>query len=565
VKRIALDIETTMDHQTIHLCITQDVDTNEVRIWKTPDGLWDYLKQADLIVAHNGIGFDFPILNKLWKTKIGLKQAYDTLVVSRLLEPTRDGGHSLDAWGKTLGVAKLDYKATWQWMMNRREEYDGECFDRPIEGLLEFYCCRDVAVLSILFHRLCSSLESSSFSMDSVVLEHSVAAIINKQEKNGFKLDTIHATCLLAELKGKMSAINDRMQETWPPYEQERFSEKTGKQLKSEIVIFNPASRQQVAEKLIGLGWKPTKKTDKGSVIVDESTLQGLKWPEAQMIAEYFMLQKRIAQIESWFSFLGEDGRVHGRVITNGAITGRATHSSPNMGQIPNSSSPYGKECRQCWTVEEGMVQVGIDLSGIELRCFAHYLNDDDYTKEVVYGDVHTRNQQAFGVDSRNDAKTVLYATLYGASPAKIGTIIGGNAKRGQTIISNFERSVPAYAKLKNKVATYAAKGWLPGLDGRKLWVRSEHSALNTLLQSAGAIIAKQWIVCANRKLTESKIPFKFIAWVHDEIQIETEPKYAEQVGLLVVESAKEAGEILKFRCPVGAEWKQGKNWYDCH
>jgi DNA polymerase I len=565
MKRIAIDCETNMAHTIIHVAVTQDIDSGEVRVWESGEGLWDYLKDADLITAHNGIGFDFPVLNRLWGTKIGLKQAYDTLVVSRLLEPTREGGHSLDAWGQTLGVKKLDYKATWKWMMNRREEYDGECFDAPVDGLLSYYCNRDVSVLVALFRTLCDSIDSKGFSPESVLLEHQVAAIINKQEKNGFKLDVIHATCLLAELKGKMSAINDRMQETWPPYEQERFSEKTGKQLKSEIVTFNPASRQQVAEKLIGLGWKPTKKTDKGSVIVDESTLQGLKWPEAQMIAEYFMLQKRIAQIESWFSFLGKDGRVHGRVITNGAITGRATHSSPNMGQIPNSASPYGKECRQCWTVEEGMVQVGVDLSGIELRCFAHYLNDDDYTKEVVYGDVHTRNQQAFGVDSRNDAKTVLYATLYGASPAKIGTLIGGNAKRGQTIISNFERSVPAYAKLKSKVATYAAKGWLPGLDGRKLWVRSEHSALNTLLQSAGAIIAKQWIVCANRKLVESKIPFKFIAWVHDEIQIETEPQYAEQVGLLVVESAKEAGEILKFRCPVGAEWKQGKNWYDCH
>lgn len=565
MKRIAIDCETNMAHTIIHVAVTQDIDSGEVRVWRSGAGLWDYLKDADLIAAHNGIGFDFPLLNKLWGTKIGLKQAYDTLVVSRLLEPTRDGGHSLDAWGKTLGVAKLDYKATWQWMMNRRENYDGECFDNPCAGLIDFYCERDVNVLVSLYLELERAVIEKGFSEDSVILEHQVAAIIAKQEKNGFKLDTIHATCLLAELKGKMSAINDRMQEQWPPYEVERISEKTGKTLKPELVVFNPASRQQVADKLIGLGWKPTKKTEKGSVIVDESTLQGLKFPEAQMIAEYFMLQKRIAQIESWFSFLGKDGRVHGRVITNGAITGRATHSSPNMGQIPNSASPYGKECRQCWTVEEGMVQVGVDLSGIELRCFAHYLNDDDYTKEVVYGDVHTRNQQAFGVDSRNDAKTVLYATLYGASPAKIGTIIGGNAKRGQTIISNFERSVPAYAKLKSKVATYAAKGWLPGLDGRKLWVRSEHSALNTLLQSAGAIIAKQWIVCANRKLVESKIPFKFIAWVHDEIQIETEPQYAEQVGLLVVESAKEAGEILKFRCPVGAEWKQGKNWYDCH
>jgi len=485
--------------------------------------------------------------------------------VSRLLEPTRDGGHSLDAWGKTLGVAKLDYKATWQWMMNRREEYDGECFDVPIEALLEYYCKRDVDVLSLLYLRLSSDVSLQGFSVDSVHLEHQVAAIIKKQEDSGFKLDVVHATCLLSELKSKTSILYDQMVLMYPPYEVERYSEKTGKKLKSEIVTFNPSSRQQVAEKLIGLGWKPDKKTEKGSIIVDESTLAGLKYPLAQAVMEYMMLNKRIAQIESWFSFLGSDGRVHGRVITNGAITGRATHSSPNMGQIPNTSSPYGKECRQCWTVEEGMVQVGVDLSGIELRCFAHYLNDDDYTKEVVYGDVHTRNQNAFGVDSRNDAKTVLYATLYGASPSKIGTIIGGNAKRGQTIIDNFERSVPAYAKLKRKVAAYAAKGWLPGLDGRKLWVRSEHSALNTLLQSAGAIISKQWIVCANRKLTESKIPFKFIAWVHDEIQIETAPQYAEQVGLLVVDAAKEAGEILKFRCPVGAEWKSGKNWYDCH
>lgn len=283
------------------------------------------------------------------------------------------------------------------------------------------------------------------------------------------------------------------------------------------------------------------------------------------LIKEYFMLQKRIAQIESWLEVVANDGRVHGRVITNGAVTGRCTHSKPNMAQIPNTSSPYGKECRQCWTVEEGNVLVGVDLSGIELRCFAHYLNDADYIKEVVYGDVHTRNQQAFGVDSRNDAKTVLYATLYGASSAKIGTIIGGNAKRGQTIINNFERSVPAYAALKRKVATYASKGWIWGLDGRKLWIRSEHSALNTLLQSAGAIIAKQWVVCFDKKLAKSKIPYKLVAFVHDEVCIETSSEHAEEIKEIVIESAKEAGEILEFRCPVGAEGHIGKTWEDVH
>ena len=565
MKRIAIDIETNMAHTVIHLAVTQDIDSGEVRVWKSGTGLWDYLKDADLIVAHNGIGFDFPVLNRVWGTKIGLKQAYDTLVVSRLLEPTREQGHSLDAWGKELGVAKLDYKATWQWMMNRREEYEGECFDRPIDSLLEHYCRRDVGVLNRLFTYLGDLVDRNGFAADSITLEHQVAAIIKKQETNGFKLDVVHATCLLSELKSKMGVIYDKMQALYPPYEVERFSEKTGKQLKSEIVTFNPASRQQIAEKLIGLGWKPEKKTEKGSVIVDEAVLTSLKYPIAQMLAEYMMLQKRIAQIESWLEVVGSDGRVHGRVITNGAVTGRATHSKPNMAQVPNTASQYGKECRQCWTVEEGNVLVGVDLSGIELRCFAHYLKDEDYIKEVVYGDVHTRNQQAFGVDSRNDAKTILYATLYGASPSKVGTIVGGTAARGQAIIDGFRRSVPAFAVLQRKIAQYAQKGWLPGLDGRRLTVRSEHSALNTLLQSAGAIIAKQWLVCIDKKLKQEQISYKLVAWVHDEVQIEASADDAEKIGKLVVECAKEAGEILKFRCPVAAEYKIGKTWYDCH
>lgn len=555
-----------MAHDTIHLCVTQDIDnTEDVRVWKAPNGLWDYLKDATLIVAHNGIGFDFPILNRVWGTKIGLKQGYDTLVVSRLLEPTRERGHSLEAWGNELGKEKIDYGKVWSWMVGRPEEYSGEAFDKPIPSLLEHYCVRDVAVLRDLFVRLCSDLESKGFSQESVTLEHQVASIIAKQERNGFKLDTIYATCLLADLKGKMAGIYEQMQEQWPPITKERYSEKTGKRLKDETITFNPASRQQIGEKLIELGWKPKKFTPTGQPIVDEAVLVALDFSEAKIIAEYLMLQKRVAQVESWMDAVGKDGRVHGRVITNGAVTGRATHSKPNMAQIPNSGSPYGKECRQCWTVEEGMVQVGVDLSGIELRCFAHYLNDEDYIKEVVYGDVHTRNQQAFGVDSRNDAKTILYASLYGASPAKIGSIIGASEAKGRAIIARFQKSIPAYAVLQNKVAKYAEKGWLPGLDGRKLSVRSEHSALNTLLQSAGAIISKQWLVCFSKKLDRAKIPYKLLAWVHDEVQFETEASYAEELGKIVVESAKEAGEILKFRCPVGAEYKIGANWYDCH
>ena len=570
-KRIALDIETNMAHDTIHLCVTQDIDTQEVHVWKAPTGLWDYLKDATLIAAHNGISFDFPILNKLWKTKIGLKQAYDTLVVSRLLEPTRDGGHSLDAWGKTLGVAKLDYKATWQWMMNKREEYEGECFDVPHGVLLEFYCKRDVAVLSNLFINLSSAVVDKGFSDTSITLEHQVAAIINKQEKNGFKLDTIHATCLLAELKGKMSAINDRMQEQWPPYEVERISEKTGKTLKPELVVFNPASRQQVADKLIGLGWKPTKKTEKGSVIVDESTLQGLKWPEAQMIAEYFMLQKRIAQIESWLEVVGKDGRVHGRVITNGAVTGRMTHMKPNMAQIPNSGSPYGPECRQCWTVEEGNVLVGCDASGLELRMLAHYMKDEDYVKTVTEGsskdgtDVHTVNQKAASLQTRDQAKTFIYAFLYGAGPSKIGSIVGGSAKDGEKLIASFLKGTPALKRLRDKVSVYASKGYVPGLDGRKIWVRSEHAALNSLLQGAGAVVMKKALVIFNDKIKSASWNVQLVANVHDEIQFECSPEIAEEAGKACVQSIREAGIAYNLRCPLDGEYKIGANWRMTH
>jgi DNA polymerase I-like protein with 3'-5' exonuclease and polymerase domains len=577
MKRIALDIETNMAHDVIHLCVTQDIDTGEVRKWKAATGLWDYLKDATLIAAQNGLSFDFPILNRLWKTKIGLRQAYDTLVVSRLLEPTRENGHSLDAWGKTLGVAKLDYKATWQWMMNREEAYSGECFDAPVDALLEHYCLRDVSVLRNLFTHLETCVEDKNFSQESIELEHQVAAIINKQEKNGFKLDVVHATCLLSELKGKMSAINDKMQDLYPPYEVERISKKTGKILKPEVVVFNPASRQQIAEKLIGLGWKPKKFTEptanypQGQAIVDEAVLMGLKYPIAAIIAEYMMLGKRIAQIESWLEVVGKDGRVHGRVITNGAVTGRMTHMKPNMAQIPNSGSPYGPECRQCWTVEEGNVLVGCDASGLELRMLAHYMKDKEYVKTVCEGsskegtDVHTVNQKAAGLQTRDQAKTFIYAFLYGAGPAKIGSIVGGSSAAGQKLIDAFLKGTPALQRLRNKVSAYACEGYVPGLDGRKIWVRSEHAAVNSLLQGAGAIVMKKALCILADTIKCNKWDAKFVVNVHDEWQIECKADIADLVGKAGVQSIREAGLAYNLRCPLDGEYKVGSNWRETH
>ncbi len=569
--QIAVDIETSMDHNTIHLAVTQDIQTGETIVWSNPSGLTAYLEKASQLIAYNGISFDFPVLNRVWGTKIGLKKAYDPLVVSRLIEPTRENGHSLASWGETLKLAKIEYERVWEWLQGRKQEYKGECYDNPHMALLEHYCKRDVDVLVRVFHHLEAEIDSKGFSRDSVHLEHQVAAIIKKQETNGFKLDVVHATCLLSDLKLKMGVIYDKMQELYPPYEVERISEKTGKLLKPELITFNPASRQQIAEKLIGLGWKPTKKTEKGQVIVDEGTLMGLKYPIAGMLSEYMMLQKRIGQIESWLEVLGKDGRVHGRVITNGAVTGRMTHMKPNMAQIPNSGSPYGPECRQCWTVEEGNVLVGCDASGLELRMLAHYMKDENYVKTVTEGsskdgtDVHTVNQKAASLQTRDQAKTFIYAFLYGAGPAKIGSIVGGNSKDGEKLIASFLKGTPALKRLRDKVSVYASKGYVPGLDGRKIWVRSEHAALNSLLQGAGAIVMKKALVIFNDKIKENQWDIKLVANVHDELQFECKPDIAEEAGKACVQSIREAGLAYNLRCPLDGEYKVGRTWRDTH
>ena len=568
MKRIVLDIETNSTASHIWLAVTQDLDTKEVKVWKAAtDGLNLYLKDADMIVMHNGISFDAPILNRLWKTTIRLSQCMDTLILSRLLNPVIENGHSLDSWGERLGLNKIDYSKLWSWMTGTflDKNNSSQPFNEPVMNLLEYYCIRDVELTGKLYEYLRAEQTKTKTSESALQLEIETQSIIAVQERNGFKLDMPYAMSLLSTIKGEMDEIVSRMREVFPDIVHKRVSEKTGKALQDRVEVFNVGSRQQIASRLTSLGWKPTKFTEKGSVIVDESVLEGVNIPEAKVIARYLMLQKRASMLESWLEKVGNDGRVHGKVITIGAVTGRCTHSDPNMAQVPAVRAEYGKEFRSCWIVDSGNVLVGTDLSGIELRCFAHYLNDDDYTNEVVNGDVHTRNQHAFGVDSRDLAKTILYATLYGASAGKVGRIIGKGDKDGKQIIDNFGKAVPAYKRLKEKVERLAEKGYIPGLDGRKLQIRSTHAALNTLLQSAGAIIAKKWMVLAGTNLRKRKIPYKQVAFVHDEIQIEVAEQWAEEVGNIMVQSAMQAGVELGFRCPVGAEFKIGRNWAECH
>ena len=552
MKRLFLDIETDGFNPTRIWCVgtvlvEENKDGTEVQ---TPrlftegqrDSFADYAAQADKVIGHYAIHFDFRILDTLWGVRFKPEQLLDTMVLSQLANPVREGGHSIEAWGKYFNYPKL--------------EIDTEKFYQGYSEEMGEYCMQDTRICLKVYKEV--KKELVNFSTGCIRLEHSVRTILSEQERTGFKLDEQNACMLVAELTDELSTIKQEMQETFPPTEVEMKT-------KTKYIPFNPGSRKQVAERLIEMGWVPEKKTDLGNVVVDESILSEIDMPEAQMVARYMMLQKRIAQVNSWIDAINpETGRVHGKVLTLRTITGRMAHATPNMAQVPAVYSPYGPECRRLWVPGNPRKQnlVGIDASSIELRMLCHYMNDPEYTEIVVSGDIHTANQERAGLSSRAQAKTFIYAFLYGAGAAKIGSIVDGTAADGQDLIDKFLEATPALHTERQRVTLAAERGFIKGLDGRKLFIRSTHAALNTQLQGAAAIVMKRGLVIFNDKLPEGA---RFVANVHDEWQLEVDKDLSDMVGTLGIESIKEAGEFCKLNCPLTGEYNVGTNWAETH
>lgn len=542
---IYLDLEANgLTPDTIWCVVTKENGVTLVH--GDPDSLSEALKGSQSVVGHNLIGYDMPVLERLWGITVAPERVLDTLVLSRLYEPSKLGGHSLRNWGECLGFPKGDHT---DWSQLSQEMID--------------YCIQDVNVTEAVHQNLMQNM--TCFSPNCIELEHKVQASVQQQEINGWTLDQPLARDLCATFKERMNEIEEELQQKFPPIVHERWSEKTGKQLKDKIEVFNVGSRQQIAKRLSGLGVRFDKVTEKGNPIVDEAVLETIDLPEAKVVSEYLMLQKRYAQVNSWLQHVKEDGRVHGRVISNGAVTGRMTHQSPNMAQVPASHSPYGHECRSCWTVPEGKKLVGFDASGLELRMLAHYMKDEDYTNEIINGDIHTANQRLAGLESRNQAKTFIYALLYGAGDEKLGSVAGGGRTTGKKLRESFLSNLPSFAALKDRVSNASSRGYLTGLDGRRLLVRSEHSALNTLLQAAGAIVMKKALVILDDYAKLWKLDYKIIGNIHDEVQSEVAEKDAEKFGWLAVECLKAAGLEFNLRCPLDGEYKVGTTWADTH
>ena len=575
------------------LCIFDPVNQKEHSFRKNKDednielGL-EMLSKADAICGHNVIGFDVPALKKIYDFEHS--NLIDTLVMARCIfadiknadfarvgfPKKLIGSHSLESWGHRIGVNK-DCDAV--------VDEDWSSWSQKMED----YCVQDVTVTYNLYKHLMKQSPDERM----LDLEHRFATIIRQQEVNGFPFDKEAAMELISTLAVRRVELEEKLQKAYPPRKEEMksqmyvtpngqefefktealkagFKQKDIKKGRHKIreIPFNPLSRDQIAERLMEGGWRPNAYEGKRPKI-DEAVLKSIDTPEAELLLEYLLVMKRLGQVaegrNGWLKMI-ERGRIHGGVNTNGAVSGRCTHNSPNVAQTPSARSPYGKECRQCWTAPKGKVLVGSDASGLELRALAGYLyyyDKGEYVKIVTTGDVHTANQEAAGLSSRDQAKTYIYALCYGAGDAKIGEIVGGSAADGRRLKDSFKNKFPAYGRLIADIdKTVDAKGFLKGIDGRKLPCRSKHSALNVLLQSAGAVIMKKALVLF---VEMAQKPFEMHANIHDEVQFSCSPEHADELGQCFVDALAEAGKALNFNCPITGEYSVGANWAETH
>jgi DNA polymerase I-like protein with 3'-5' exonuclease and polymerase domains len=630
-RRLICDIETDglLDELTkVHSLVFKDITTGEVESY-TPDLIEQgviRLAEADELIFHNGIGFDIPALKKLYPWfEFPEENVTDTLVLSRLIFPKdvlleKDfrlkrvpkklkGSHSLEAWGYRMKLLKGDYGE----QDNAWDQWTPE---------MQAYCEQDVEVTEAVYHRLMQEADEVladgkvAFGQQCRDLEHQVAWILERQKRHGFYFDVDKAEELAQTLVTRRAELMDELQAVFKPMYLPKgqlfYPKRDNKRMgyvqdapvqKIELTPFNPGSRAHCHRWLSKLhGWEPKDFTETGQPKVDETILNDLPWPEAKLLAEYFMVGKRLGQIaegdHAWLKHYNpKTHRIHGSVNGNGAVTGRMTHSFPNIAQVPSNGAPYGEACRACFSVPKGFKQVGCDADGLELRDLAGYMapfDGGEYVKTVLEGDkekgtdTHSVNCRALGLDpklkypingqekkGRDIAKTWFYGFIYGAGDFKLGTIKGKAGKaavtQGKKDRKAFLENLPALKKLTERVKAKAQnQGFIRGLDGRKLTIRHPHASLNTLLQSAGAIQMKQALVILDGSLASTLTPgieYEFVANVHDEWQMEVMDVNGLPEWVLdrAQQAIRLAGDHFNFKCPLDASGTVGDNWSQTH
>ena len=597
---LVFDIETDglYDKVTKVFCIViYDINREETFAYG-PDRIDDalaHLATGDVLIGHNVIFYDVPVLQKLHsfncKTRI-----LDTLICTRLIWPKEKlydldvqlypevpknyrGMAGLKAWGYRLSDNKIEFKD----------------FSEYSEEML-VYCKQDVSVTS----KLWKHIANQGYPEQALKLEHDFALAINKQIRAGVSFDVDAAIDLVDNLRAREAQLEAELKEIFPPLEHRNWvtpkvNNKTRGYVKGvpfekiHYEEFNPGSRDQIADRLKAkYGWQPEKTTEKGNPILNDEVLEALPYPEAKPLAEYMLIKKRLGQIadgnNAWLKLVNNDSsRMHGDVVTNGCVTGRCAHRYPNMGQVPAGYSPYGKECRSLFHAPQGWDMIGIDAKALELRCLAGYLaiyDGGEYARVVTDPtiDIHVYNQERFGVATRDISKRLLYAVLYGAGHLKAGSIVDPNEKDeevlrklGRTAINSFMAEVPALKELKERIESQIANNdCLIGLDRRILYCRSAFKGLNVLLQSAGAILMKQVVINIHDNIESAlSLPhgaeWEQVLMVHDEVQLVCSPKYTEQIRAQALAAFPQAQQFFGFLCDIEGDSRVGSNWSQTH
>ncbi len=581
-----------------------------------------FLKDATL-VAHNLMGFDLPVLERLFdfnSKALGFSCA-DTKVIGSVVDPEFSGGHSLEDWGRRVGAPKDDYQ--------ERCKLAGIDPWAAYSEEMGTYCDQDVETLrKVHKHQHKHYLDSGHNWKLALSTEHVIAYIMAEQGRTGVWFNMQQAVAVKLQMTEWVAERTARLQSLIKPkcmpgeavakpfkkdgkpsanavkalgYETEEACGAAGVTIVGDFdrVAFSEYdldSRPQVVQLLQQHGWKPTEYTEKGNPKFTEDSITAQLGGVGKDLAERFVAITRMGQLQGWVDKVRADGRIEAKAFANATPTARMRHSV--LVNVPRPGTAWGPEMRRLFGAAPGLWQCGADASGLELRMLAHYIGDPEFTRQVCEGDIHwyicqliglvpmgtVRNKDTHTEEGklheaiRTVEKTYVYGLVYGAGDTKLGSILSdlpgplgsqyGNEDGGALTRQRLMAQLPGYGNLVKAIEAElkANKSWLLGLDGRKLYVRSEHAALNTLLQSAGSIVVKLATIYAWQAIREKRIAARQVLHMHDEAQYEGLTKAdALAAGEAFVAGVTKAGLFYKVRAPLTGECKVGRHWAACH
>lgn len=642
--RVVIDIEANgLENPTqVWVIVCKNLDTGEYHVFKEVtknakelERFLEFSRMEITWIGHNILGYDLPVLQRLCGLNWDVDLTYDTLVLSKLIDYPREGGHSIEAYGQEFSLEKIHF--------NEFTKYSYE---------MERYCRRDVDICEKIYRKYTRYINFPRHQQ-AIRLEHSFQLVVNELHNNGFYFNKEDANALLREVNERLQTLDTDIQRDFRPSlrlvrEVHPTRTKHGTLHKKDFRFvldgdlseynggpfcrcrweaFNPSSHKQLIEVLNNAGWQPTDKTkthielerelnllrikhelDKETELeynnkllhlrkygwkINETNLDTL--PEdapapARTLAQRILLEARRRTLTEWTTLVKDDSRIHGNFQGIGAWTHRMAHQNPNTANIPTEVKLYGHEMRALWGVDDDHLLVGVDAEGIQLRIFAHYINDPEFTQALVAGkkedksDPHSLNQRILGTvcGSRQIAKRFIYALLLGAGIGKLAEILSCSKRQAEEALERVLERYTGFAELKStRIPQDARRGWFIGLDGRSVRIPGSdvggrrHLCMSGYLQAGEAVVMKMATLLWMKELREQGIWFKIVNFVHDEWQIEVEnnTETAIRVAKIVADSLRKVGELLNLNCPLaGSYWNDdlkaytiGKNWAVTH